>query len=156
MQTEALIKTWSLCEPIFFVCPRPVCGKPTKLISTYQRIIGSSADNTIPWHVLLDINGRTGGGMLIADSWIMTAAHVLTHYGNITSSEAVRVSGLLWCVVLSACPLPLCFWHAWHLFPPVLLICRLTWDIQMLTLWSCLLCMLLQSMFTPNTITPTA
>ncbi|XP_027145521.1 LOW QUALITY PROTEIN: complement C1r-A subcomponent-like [Larimichthys crocea] len=67
----------------------PVCGKPTKLISTYQRIIGSSADNTIPWHVLLDINGRTGGGMLIADSWIMTAAHVLTHYGNITSSEAV-------------------------------------------------------------------
>ncbi|KAG8009969.1 Complement C1r subcomponent, partial [Nibea albiflora] len=80
------------CDEPFYTLPRhvDVCGKPTKLISAYQKIIGSSPDNTIPWHVLLDINGRKQGGMVIADRWIMTAAHVLTHNGNIISSEAVR------------------------------------------------------------------
>ncbi|XP_027145520.1 complement C1r-A subcomponent-like [Larimichthys crocea] len=70
----------------------PVCGKPTKQISAYQRIIGGkeAPDDTIPWQVLLSVDGQRGGGMVIADRWILTAAHVLKHNGNITSSEAVR------------------------------------------------------------------
>ncbi|XP_035528551.1 complement C1r subcomponent-like [Morone saxatilis] len=71
----------------------PVCGKPTKLISTYQRTIGGSdgPDNTIPWHVLLNIDGRTGGGMVIEERWIMTAAHILIQDGNPASNETVRI-----------------------------------------------------------------
>ncbi|KAG8009967.1 Complement C1r-A subcomponent [Nibea albiflora] len=70
----------------------PVCGKPTQQISAYQRIIGGkeAPDNTIPWQVLLSVDGQRGGGMVIADRWILTAAHVLKHSENITSSEAIR------------------------------------------------------------------
>ncbi|XP_070767920.1 ovochymase-like, partial [Enoplosus armatus] len=71
----------------------PVCGKPKEYISGYQRIIGGSEapNNTIPWQVLLSIDGQRGGGMVIADRWVMTAAHVLTHSGNPVSHETVRV-----------------------------------------------------------------
>ncbi|XP_076592860.1 ovochymase-2-like [Chaetodon auriga] len=71
----------------------PVCGKPTKLISTYQRTVGSieGPDNTIPWHVLLSVDGQRAGGMVIADRWIMTAAHVLTYNGNPVLKEDVRI-----------------------------------------------------------------
>ncbi|KAE8288962.1 Complement C1r subcomponent [Larimichthys crocea] len=70
----------------------PVCGKPTKQIFTYQRIIGGSKapDGTIPWQVLLNINGIRAGGMVIADNWIMTAAHDLTHTGKPVSNKTVR------------------------------------------------------------------
>uniref|UniRef100_A0A671WK23 complement subcomponent C1r n=1 Tax=Sparus aurata TaxID=8175 RepID=A0A671WK23_SPAAU len=72
----------------------PVCGKPRKLIPTYQRTVGGSEgpDNTIPWHVLLYINGQIGGGMVIADRWILTAAHILTHDGNLVSKDDVQIS----------------------------------------------------------------
>ncbi|XP_041797887.1 complement C1r subcomponent-like [Chelmon rostratus] len=70
----------------------PVCGQPTKLISTYQRTVGSSeAVNTIPWHVLLSIDGHRAGGTVIADRWIMTAAHALTYNGNVVSNESLRI-----------------------------------------------------------------
>nr|XP_046255140.1 complement C1r subcomponent-like [Scatophagus argus] len=71
----------------------PVCGQPTKLISTYQRIIGGSEapDNTIPWQVLVNIGGIRVGGMVIADHWIMTAAHVLTHNGKPVLDKTVKI-----------------------------------------------------------------
>ena len=57
---------------------------------------GSSApETTIPWQVLLNIDGQIGGGMVIGDRWIMTAATDLTHNGNPVSNETVRVSVLL-------------------------------------------------------------
>uniref|UniRef100_A0A667X9R4 complement subcomponent C1r n=1 Tax=Myripristis murdjan TaxID=586833 RepID=A0A667X9R4_9TELE len=60
----------------------PVCGQPTKLISGFQRILGGATapDNTIPWQVMLTVNGR-GGGMVIGDHWVMTAAHNLVDKG---------------------------------------------------------------------------
>ncbi|KAM7383290.1 hypothetical protein PAMP_002957 [Pampus punctatissimus] len=71
----------------------PVCGQPTKRISTYQRIIGGNQvpDDTIPWQVLLNIDGKRGGGMMIADRWVMTAAHNLIEKGKQTSNETVRI-----------------------------------------------------------------
>ncbi|XP_068425833.1 transmembrane protease serine 9 [Clinocottus analis] len=71
----------------------PVCGQPTKLITSYQRIIGGSEtpQDAIPWQVLLSINGRRGGGMLIGDRWIMTAAHTMMENGNPVSSETLRI-----------------------------------------------------------------
>ena len=33
--------------------------------------------------------------MVIADRWILTAAHILTHDGNLVSRDDVRVSGRL-------------------------------------------------------------
>ncbi|CAK6966224.1 complement C1r subcomponent-like [Scomber scombrus] len=71
----------------------PVCGKPTTLISAYQRIIGGkeAPDNTIPWQVLLNIDGGRGGGMIIADRWVMTAAHNLIHNGQKVPIQTVRI-----------------------------------------------------------------
>ncbi|XP_034730134.1 complement C1r subcomponent-like [Etheostoma cragini] len=71
----------------------PVCGKPTKLISAYQRILGGSEapDYTIPWQVLLNIDGGRGGGMVIGDRWIMTAATDLTRDGKPISNETLRM-----------------------------------------------------------------
>ncbi|KAM8734602.1 complement C1r subcomponent-like isoform 1-T1 [Acanthopagrus schlegelii] len=71
----------------------PVCGQPTVLIPAYQRIIGGSEapENTIPWQVLLNVDGQRAGGMVIADRWIMTAASLLVHEGNVAPKESVRV-----------------------------------------------------------------
>lgn len=72
----------------------PVCGKPTKRLSAYQRIIGGSEapQDTIPWQVLLNVDGGRGGGMVIADRWIMTAAHVVTKSdGKTASNNTVRI-----------------------------------------------------------------
>ncbi|KAL7393047.1 hypothetical protein ABVT39_005784 [Epinephelus coioides] len=71
----------------------PVCGQPTKLITAYQRIIGGreAPHDSIPWQVLLTINAKRGGGMVIADRWIMTAAHDLTHDGKPVSRETVQI-----------------------------------------------------------------
>ncbi|XP_041798251.1 uncharacterized protein LOC121610282 [Chelmon rostratus] len=70
-----------------------ICGQPTQHISAYQRIIGGreAPENTIPWQVLLSIDGQRAGGMVIADRWIMTAAHVLKHDGSTAANEAVRI-----------------------------------------------------------------
>ena len=103
-----------MCEPFLFCLSHPVCGQPTKLISTYQRIIGGSGapDNTIPWQALLNIDGIRVGGMVIADHWIMTAAHDLIHNGKQVANGTVRVSEMLkilspWtllqCVFISSC-----------------------------------------------------
>ncbi|XP_058503766.1 uncharacterized protein LOC131471288 [Solea solea] len=72
----------------------PVCGRPTRSLSStsYQRIVGGSSApaDTIPWQVLVSVNGR-GGGMVIADRWIMTAAHVLTQYGDPPPTGSVQI-----------------------------------------------------------------
>uniref|UniRef100_A0A8C4F3U5 complement subcomponent C1r n=1 Tax=Dicentrarchus labrax TaxID=13489 RepID=A0A8C4F3U5_DICLA len=71
----------------------PVCGQPINHISAYQRIIGGSEapNHTIPWQVLLSVDGHRAGGMVIADRWIMTAAHVLQENGNTVPNEVLRV-----------------------------------------------------------------
>ncbi|XP_034466935.1 complement component 1, r subcomponent isoform X1 [Hippoglossus hippoglossus] len=71
----------------------PVCGQPTQHLSVYQRIIGGNdaPDDTLPWQVLLSIDGGRGGGMVIADRWIMTAAHVVGKDGNPALNDTVRV-----------------------------------------------------------------
>lgn len=73
-----------------------VCGRSLNPLSDHQRIIGGNAaePNSIPWQVLLSINGNRGGGMVIADRWILTAAHVLTSSGGTVLANSVRVSDL--------------------------------------------------------------
>ncbi|KAM3613615.1 uncharacterized protein V6R79_002395 [Siganus canaliculatus] len=71
----------------------PVCGKPVVLIPSIQRIIGGSLapKYTIPWQVMLSIDGKRAGGMVIGDRWILTAAHVVKFASYTASEEAVRV-----------------------------------------------------------------
>ncbi|KAM9309988.1 complement component 1, r subcomponent [Pholidichthys leucotaenia] len=72
----------------------PVCGQPTERIYHHQRIIGGNIapNKSIPWQVLVNIDGqRAGGGMVIADRWIMTAAHVVVNSGQIASNEKVEI-----------------------------------------------------------------
>ncbi|XP_066214314.1 complement C1r subcomponent [Saccopteryx leptura] len=56
----------------------PVCGKPDHPVVEKQRIIGGRTAKTgnFPWQALTDIYGR-GGGALLGDRWILTAAHTL-------------------------------------------------------------------------------
>ncbi|PIO25434.1 hypothetical protein AB205_0076090 [Aquarana catesbeiana] len=56
----------------------PVCGKPSNPVTGHSRIInGAEAEaGNFPWQVLLLKNGR-GGGILIGEHWVMTAAHVI-------------------------------------------------------------------------------
>ncbi|KAK2844745.1 hypothetical protein Q5P01_011404 [Channa striata] len=72
-------------------------GNPTTKVMSlrhaYQRIIGGNEapENTIPWQVLVSIDGARGGGMVIADRWIMTAAHLVLAYGNPVPNDTIRV-----------------------------------------------------------------
>ncbi|XP_069721936.1 complement C1r subcomponent [Phaenicophaeus curvirostris] len=56
----------------------PVCGKPVKPITEVQRILGgkSARRGNFPWQALTGIHGR-GGGALLGDRWILTAAHTI-------------------------------------------------------------------------------
>ncbi|XP_074839721.1 complement C1r subcomponent-like [Carettochelys insculpta] len=56
----------------------PVCGKPDKPITRTQRIIGGSIapPGSFPWQAKIHIHGL-GGGALLGDRWILTAAHVI-------------------------------------------------------------------------------
>ncbi|XP_013879967.1 complement component 1, r subcomponent [Austrofundulus limnaeus] len=70
----------------------PVCGRPTKQIHDYQRIVGGSdaPKHTIPWQVLIN-TGNRGGGAVIGDRWILTAAHVLENYGHKVSISSIKI-----------------------------------------------------------------
>lgn len=95
-----------LHECDLYVCPfNLVCGKPTRMISDYERILGGreAPENAIPWQVLLNIEGTRVGGMVIAERWIMTAAHELKHRRKVTSSETVQVSDPVRIFTLCVC-----------------------------------------------------
>eukprot|EP00066_Takifugu_rubripes_P003633 XP_003966359.2 PREDICTED: complement C1r-A subcomponent-like [Takifugu rubripes] len=71
----------------------PVCGMSMNPLTGHQRIIGgnNAEPNSIPWQVLLSINGNRAGGMIIADRWVLTAAHVLTSREGPILSNNVRI-----------------------------------------------------------------
>uniref|UniRef100_A0A8C5KSW4 Complement C1r subcomponent n=1 Tax=Jaculus jaculus TaxID=51337 RepID=A0A8C5KSW4_JACJA len=56
----------------------PVCGKPVHPVEQKQRIIGGQKARlgNFPWQAFTNIYGR-GGGALLGDRWILTAAHTL-------------------------------------------------------------------------------
>ncbi|XP_034029542.1 uncharacterized protein LOC117513470 [Thalassophryne amazonica] len=91
----------------------PVCGEPTNDLPAFQRILGGSSapEGTIPWQVLLNAFNR-GGGMVIADRWILTAAHVLQQKGERSPIETIKVYvGLTDVAVLRVPPLPVASIH---------------------------------------------
>uniref|UniRef100_A0A8C7CN89 complement subcomponent C1r n=1 Tax=Oncorhynchus kisutch TaxID=8019 RepID=A0A8C7CN89_ONCKI len=92
--TCAADRTWrdNLHTPVIPSCI-PVCGRPTVSLSGFQRIMGGdkAPDKTIPWQVMLSVDGGRGGAMVIGDRWIMTAAHNLVHQGKLVLKEKVWV-----------------------------------------------------------------
>ncbi|XP_047214971.1 complement C1r subcomponent-like [Girardinichthys multiradiatus] len=72
----------------------PVCGRPTKQIeNNFKRIVGGNdaPQDTIPWQALVSVYSSRGGGMIIADHWILTAAHVVVANGQVQPPEAIRI-----------------------------------------------------------------
>lgn len=61
-----------------FLSSLPVCGKPVNPVEQRQRIIGGTSAKlgNFPWQAYTNIHGR-GGGALLGDRWILTAAHTL-------------------------------------------------------------------------------
>lgn len=56
----------------------PVCGKPVHPVESKQRIIGGqrAKPGNFPWQAYTKLYGP-GGGALLGDRWILTAAHTL-------------------------------------------------------------------------------
>lgn len=93
---SAAPQTACLNDSVTVSTSRIVCGRSLNPVSGHQRIIGGNVAqaNSIPWQVLLSISGNRAGGMVIADRWILTAAHVLTSGGSTVLANSVRVSRL--------------------------------------------------------------
>ncbi|XP_078507608.1 complement C1r subcomponent-like [Lissotriton helveticus] len=60
----------------------PVCGNPKHPVEHTGKIIGGdkAKAGNFPWQVYVDTSGP-GGGALISDRWILTAAHMLVFEG---------------------------------------------------------------------------
>uniref|UniRef100_A0A8D2P9S8 Peptidase S1 domain-containing protein n=1 Tax=Zosterops lateralis melanops TaxID=1220523 RepID=A0A8D2P9S8_ZOSLA len=71
-------------EDVMFLCFSTVCGKPVHPVVEVQRILGgkSARRGNFPWQALTGINGR-GGGALLGDRWILTAAHTIFPKGGV-------------------------------------------------------------------------
>ncbi|XP_025936151.1 complement C1r subcomponent [Apteryx rowi] len=68
----------------------PVCGKPVNPVTEVQRILGgrSAKSGSFPWQALTGIHGR-GGGALLGDRWILTAAHTIFPKGAGGSNKSL-------------------------------------------------------------------
>ncbi|XP_062450097.1 complement C1r subcomponent [Rhea pennata] len=68
----------------------PVCGKPVKPVTEVQRILGgrSAKNGNFPWQALTGIHGR-GGGALLGNRWILTAAHTIFPKGAGLSNKSL-------------------------------------------------------------------
>lgn len=66
----------------------PVCGKPEHPVKQKQRIIGGQAaePGNFPWQAYTYLYGP-GGGALLGDRWILTAAHTLLPKDHDTQSN---------------------------------------------------------------------
>ncbi|XP_057901201.1 complement C1r subcomponent isoform X1 [Melospiza georgiana] len=69
----------------------PVCGKPVHPVFELQRILGGKAAKrgNFPWQALTGINGR-GGGALLGDRWILTAAHTIFPKGGAQNNVSLE------------------------------------------------------------------
>uniref|UniRef100_A0AAY5JYF9 Peptidase S1 domain-containing protein n=1 Tax=Esox lucius TaxID=8010 RepID=A0AAY5JYF9_ESOLU len=69
-----------------------LCGRPTVYPTGFGRIIGGKDAplGSFPWQVLIT-DPHKGGGIVIGDYWIMTAAHVL--HGNTRQRVKVCICG---------------------------------------------------------------
>ncbi|NXI13606.1 C1R protein, partial [Irena cyanogastra] len=69
----------------------PVCGKPVHSVVEVQRILGgkSAGRGNFPWQALTGINGR-GGGALLGDRWILTAAHTIFPKGGMRNNVSLE------------------------------------------------------------------
>uniref|UniRef100_A0A8U8BYT3 Uncharacterized protein n=1 Tax=Geospiza parvula TaxID=87175 RepID=A0A8U8BYT3_GEOPR len=72
---------------VMFSCFSTVCGKPVHPVVEVQRILGGKAARrgNFPWQALTGINGR-GGGALLGDRWILTAAHTIFPKGGVQNN----------------------------------------------------------------------
>ncbi|XP_026861742.2 complement component 1, r subcomponent [Electrophorus electricus] len=84
----------------------PVCGRPSVDLTLRDRVFGGrpAPEGSFPWQVFLMSGGR-GGAIVIADRWLMTAAHNLenakydkenlkVYVGNIKISELLKFPSL--------------------------------------------------------------
>ncbi|KAM4819678.1 complement C1r subcomponent-like protein [Thomomys bottae] len=70
----------------------PVCGRPVTPIPTVPPTLGSweAELGSFPWQAFTSIHGR-GGGALLGDRWVLTAAHTLHPKHSVAGDTGRRV-----------------------------------------------------------------
>lgn len=74
----------------------PGCGRPVNPIAQNQKALGSSRAElgNFPWQALTNIHGR-GGGALLGDRWVLTAAHTLYPKDSVFPEQSRNVDVFL-------------------------------------------------------------
>ncbi|XP_042524452.1 complement C1r subcomponent-like protein isoform X2 [Dipodomys spectabilis] len=74
----------------------PVCGRAVTPLSPVPPALGSreAEPGSFPWQALTSVHGR-GGGALLGDRWVLTAAHALRPKNRVSGGRRPRVDVFL-------------------------------------------------------------
>ncbi|XP_017555936.1 complement C1s subcomponent-like isoform X2 [Pygocentrus nattereri] len=77
--------------PVLHKC-LPVCGRPSAALTRHKRVLGGqlASQRAFPWHVFMHQPVR-GGGAIISEQWILTAANNLMSNNQPVSPDKVKI-----------------------------------------------------------------
>lgn len=85
-----LVNTLIICVNCIIISE---CGRPLVGLARHKRVLGGhlAPQRAFPWHSFIE-NLHRGGGVVIAEKWILTAANVVMNKNQVVDPKQTKVS----------------------------------------------------------------